>query len=99
MPVNAAYTAQACHHCGRLGRRSGDRLHCACCGVVWQADVNAAINILHRAGDPDIALHTPHQRVKQILQERADRHRTRLRSRTPARHLPGGERTIRTAQQ
>lgn len=30
------------------------------------------------AGDPDIALHTPHHRVKQILQDRTDRHRTRL---------------------
>ncbi|WP_376787278.1 transposase [Micromonospora halotolerans] len=76
--VNAAYTSQACHRCGWLGRRSGDRFHCASCGVVWQADVNAAINILHRAGDPDIALHTPHHKVKQILQDRTDRHRTRL---------------------
>ncbi|MCW3813250.1 transposase [Micromonospora sp. DR5-3] len=78
VPVNAAYTSQTCHRCGDFGRRSGDRFHCTRCGVVWQADVNAAINILHRAGDPDIALHTPHQRVKQILQDRTDRHRTRL---------------------
>ncbi|MCW3820549.1 RNA-guided endonuclease TnpB family protein [Micromonospora sp. DR5-3] len=78
VPVNAAYTSQTCHHCGAFGRRSGDRFHCTRCGVVWQADVNAAINILQRAGDPDIALHTPHQRVKQILQDRTDRHRTRL---------------------
>ncbi|MFG3602758.1 RNA-guided endonuclease TnpB family protein [Micromonospora chersina] len=76
--VNAAYTSQACHRCGRFGRRSGDRFHCTSCGVVWQADVNAAINILQRAGDPDIALHTPHHKVKQILQDRTDRHRTRL---------------------
>ncbi|MFG3302281.1 RNA-guided endonuclease TnpB family protein [Micromonospora chersina] len=76
--VNAAYTSQTCHRCGRLGRRSGDGFHCTSCGVVWQADVNAAINILHRAGDPDIALHTPHHRVKQILQDRTDRHGTRL---------------------
>ncbi|WP_406043680.1 transposase [Micromonospora sp. NBC_00898] len=76
--VNAAYTSQACHRCGRLGRRSGDRFHCTWCGVVWQADVNAAINILQRAGDPDIALHTPHHAVRQILQDRTDRHRTRL---------------------
>ncbi|MBM0228535.1 hypothetical protein JNW87_26560, partial [Micromonospora sp. ATA51] len=26
----------------------------------------------------DIALHTPHHKVKQILQDRTDRHRTRL---------------------
>ncbi|MFE9693583.1 RNA-guided endonuclease TnpB family protein [Micromonospora sp. NPDC005806] len=76
--VNAAYTSQTCHHCGRLGRRDGDKFHCTWCGVAWQADVNAAINILHRAGDPDIALHTPHHEVKQILQDRTDRHRTRL---------------------
>ncbi|MGI5522020.1 zinc ribbon domain-containing protein [Micromonospora sp. CA-259024] len=76
--VNAAYTSQACHRCGSLARRYGDRLHCTWCRVVWQADVNAAINILQRIGDPDIALHTSHQRVKQILQERADRQRIRL---------------------
>ncbi|SCG39930.1 RNA-guided endonuclease TnpB family protein [Micromonospora inositola] len=76
--VNAAYTSQTCHRCGRFGRRSGDRFHCTSCGVAWQADVNAAINILQRAGDPDIALHTPHHVVKQILQDRNDRHRTRL---------------------
>ncbi|MFE9692100.1 RNA-guided endonuclease TnpB family protein [Micromonospora sp. NPDC005806] len=78
VPVNAAYTSQTCHRCGRLGRRDGDRFHCTWCGVVWQADVNAAINILQRFGDPDIALHTPHHKVKQILQDRTDRHRTRL---------------------
>ncbi|MCM0676990.1 transposase [Micromonospora phytophila] len=96
--VNAAYTSQACHRCGGFGRRSGDRLHCTSCGVVWQADVNAAINILRRAGDPDIALHTPHHRVKQILQDRNDRHRTRLPVQDSSRPSPSGERIIRTAQ-
>jgi hypothetical protein len=48
--------------------------------------VNAAINIQARAGDPDIALHTPHHRVKQILLERADRHRTRLPVQDSSRH-------------
>ncbi|HEX2417417.1 MAG TPA: transposase [Micromonosporaceae bacterium] len=76
--VNAAYTSQACHRCNGLGQRSGDRFHCTLCGVVWQADANAAINILHRMGDPDITLHTPYQNVKRIVQERADRHRARL---------------------
>ncbi|WP_127502153.1 RNA-guided endonuclease TnpB family protein [Actinoplanes solisilvae] len=76
--VNAAYTSQACHRCGTLGRRNGDRLHCTSCRVVWQADVNAAINVLQRHGDPDITLHTPHRVVKQIVQQRADRHRSRL---------------------
>ncbi|MFI7283401.1 zinc ribbon domain-containing protein [Micromonospora chersina] len=96
--VNAAYTSQACHRCGSLGRRGGDRLHCAQCRVVWQVDVNAAINILQRAGDPDIALYTPHQRVKQILQERADRRRVRLPTQDSSPAWPGGERIIRSAQ-
>ncbi|MEV0807907.1 transposase [Micromonospora sp. NPDC050200] len=89
VPVNAAYTSQTCHRCGRFGRRSGDRFHCTGCGVVWQADVNAAINILHRAGDPDIALHTPYHRVKQILQDRTDRHRTRLPVQDSSPATPG----------
>jgi Putative transposase DNA-binding domain len=76
--VNAAYTSQACHQCGSLGKRSGDSLHCTSCRVVWQADVNAAINVLQRHGDPDITLRTPHLVVKQIVQERADRRRSRL---------------------
>ena len=47
--------------------------------AAWlHADVNAAINVLERFGDPDITLFTPHTRVKQILKERADRLRTRL---------------------
>ncbi len=71
--VNAAYTSQVVPCCGVLGRRGGDRLHCTRCGVVWQADHAAAINVLHRAGDPDITLHTPYQRVKRIVRERADR--------------------------
>jgi IS605 OrfB family transposase len=97
--VNASYTAQVDPETGALASRRGDRLHCAS-GVVWQADHAAAINILKRHGDPDIALHTPHTRVKQILQERADRHRTRLpvQDSSPPPTV-GGERTIRSAQQ
>jgi transposase len=89
--VNAAYTAQADPRTGLLAVRRGDRLHCSG-GVVMQADHAAAINILHRASDPDITLHTSWTRVRQILQERADRHRARL----PAQDSspPGGERTI-----
>jgi transposase len=76
--VNAAYTSQADprDHC-TLGARRGDRLYLPG-GVVMQADHAAAINILHRASDPDITLHTPYTMVRQILQERADRQRTRL---------------------
>jgi transposase len=75
--VNAAYTSQVDPATGALASRRGDRLHCES-GVVWDADHAAAINILHRYGDPDIALHTPHTRVKQILRERTDRQRARL---------------------
>nr|WSY55531.1 zinc ribbon domain-containing protein [Streptomyces sp. NBC_00886] len=71
--VNAAYTSQVVPCCRILGKRSGDRLHCTLCGDVWQADHAAAINVLERDGDPDISLYTPHTRVKQIIQERADR--------------------------
>jgi IS605 OrfB family transposase len=77
--VNAAYTSQVIPGTHLFGRRAGDRLHCPHQGrVVWHADHAAAINVLDRAADPDIGLHTPHTRVKQIIQERADRHRSRL---------------------
>ncbi|RAO16556.1 RNA-guided endonuclease TnpB family protein [Micromonospora noduli] len=92
--VNAAYTSQVCHRCGCLGRRAGDRLHCTVCGVVWQADVNAAINVLQRHGDPDITLRTPHNLVKQIVQTRADRHRSRLPLPDSSPALLSGERII-----
>jgi IS605 OrfB family transposase len=94
--VNAAYTSQADprDHC-TLGARRGDRLHCAS-GVVFDADHAAAINILARAGDPGITLFTPHTRVKQILQERADRHRARLPAQDSSLPPPSasGERII-----
>ncbi|MFF8844345.1 zinc ribbon domain-containing protein [Streptomyces sp. NPDC015127] len=97
--VNAAYTSQVVPCCRILGKRHGDRLHCtrSGCGVVWQADHAGAINVLERDGDPDISLHTPHTRVKQIIQGRADRHRTRLPVQDSS--TPCGERTIRSEQQ
>jgi predicted dehydrogenase len=73
--VNAAYTSQADPRTRLLAARRGDRLHLPG-GVVMQADHAAAVNILHRASDPDITLHTPYTRVRQILQDRADRQRT-----------------------
>ena len=90
--VNAAYTSQADprDHC-TLGARRGDRLHLSG-GVVMCADHAAAINILHRASDPGITLHTPYTRVRQILQDRADRQRTRLPVQDSS--PPGGERSI-----
>jgi IS605 OrfB family transposase len=95
--VNAAYTSQVDPDSGSLAVRRGDRLHCAS-GVVWQADHAAAVNILHRNGDPDIALHTPYKRVKQILQERTDRQRIRLPIQDSSRAASGGEQNIQPAQ-
>jgi IS605 OrfB family transposase len=93
--VNAAYTSQVDPRTGLLAVRRGDRLYLPG-GVVMQVDHAAAINILHRASDPDITLHTPYTMVRQILQERADRQRTRLpvQDSSPP---PGGERTIQTS--
>ncbi|HEX5542849.1 MAG TPA: zinc ribbon domain-containing protein [Micromonospora sp.] len=91
--VNAAYTSQVDPSTGLLAARAGDRLHCPG-GVVWQADHAAAINVLARVGDPDITLHTPHTRVRQILQERADRQRIRLPIQDSSREVDGGERNI-----
>ena len=86
MHVNAAYTSQACHRCGRPRPSRGDRLHCTLCGVVWQADRERRDQHPAQSGDPDIALHTPHKRVKQILQERTDRHRIRLPIQDSSQH-------------
>jgi hypothetical protein len=65
---------------------------------VWQADHAAAINILERAADADIGLYTPYTRVKQIIQERADRHRSRLpdQDSNTTGHCRCGERNIRS---
>ena len=93
MLVNAAYTSQVDPDTHTFGVRKGDRLHCAS-GVVWQADHAAAINVLARLGDPDITLHTPHTRVKQILLAPADRQRIRLPIQDSSPDVGGGERTI-----
>ncbi|WP_202918874.1 zinc ribbon domain-containing protein [Saccharothrix deserti] len=94
--VNAAYTSQVIPGTDSFGKRAGDRLHCTRCGAVWHADHAAAINILERAADPDIGLHTPHTRVKQIIQER-DRQRSRLpdQDSNTAGHCRCGEQNIR----
>ncbi|KUO16678.1 zinc ribbon domain-containing protein [Streptomyces dysideae] len=100
--VNAAYTSQVAPCCRILGTRKGDRLHCTQCGAVWQADHAGAINVLERDGDPDITLHTPHPRVKQIIQERADRRRTRLPvqdSSTPVRRAKYPSQATKLRQQ
>ncbi|PSQ55480.1 transposase [Halobacteriales archaeon SW_8_68_21] len=51
--VNAAYTSQTCHACGRLGRRDKQAEfvcpHDDCHVSEFQADINAAVNIARRA--------------------------------------------------
>jgi IS605 OrfB family transposase len=73
VPVNAAYTSQTCSCCGCLGRRNGDAFYCINpeCGVVLQADWNAAANIKSRKNDPEIGQWMHASFVKSILLERS----------------------------
>ncbi len=76
--VNAAYTSQMDSRNGTLtGKRCGDKFYCAD-GVVLQADVNAARNVLARLQDTEISLWIPYQQVKSILLKRTECHRLKL---------------------
>jgi len=68
--VNPRYTTQACSKCGELIHKSlSVRTHiCTSCGFVADRDVNAAKNILSKAGAPpsdvkhpngDVSLRSP----------------------------------------
>ena len=48
--VDPRYTSQTCSGCGVVSgsQRRGKEYKCASCGLLTDADVNAAINILHR---------------------------------------------------
>lgn len=48
--VSPAYTSQICSQCGtsRKENRQGEDYLCNVCGLEMDADLNAAINILHR---------------------------------------------------
>jgi hypothetical protein len=61
----------------------------------------AALNVLDRDTDPDIGLYTSHTKVWQIIQERADRHRSRLpdQDSNTTDHCRCGERNIPTSDQ
>jgi IS605 OrfB family transposase len=67
--VNAAYTSQVCHRCGRFGERSNEVFKCSSCGVI-DADYNASMNIVNRKDDKEISLYTPYRLVKDILKKR-----------------------------
>jgi IS605 OrfB family transposase len=96
--VNAAYTSQVDPRTGALGVRRREKLYCPG-GVVWCADHAAAINALHRLGDPDITLHTPHTEVKRILWERTSRHRISTADPGLQPSVTGGERNCPTHAQ
>ena len=68
--VNPAYTSQIDSRTGLLqGHRRWDRFYCTD-GVVLDADVNAACNILARLYDEEITLYTPYRDVRALLAER-----------------------------
>ncbi len=68
--VNPAYTSQIDSRTGLLqGTRQWDRFYCSD-GVVLDADVNAACNILARLYDEEITLYTPYRDVHALLAER-----------------------------
>ena len=49
--VDPKFTSQRCSGCGAVSaeHRQGKRYECAECGMIEDADVNAALNILHKA--------------------------------------------------
>ncbi|MDE0673221.1 MAG: zinc ribbon domain-containing protein, partial [Caldilineaceae bacterium] len=84
--VNPAYTSQVDSRTGLLqGRRQWDRFYC-CDGVVLDADVNAACNILARLYDEEITLYMPYREVKALLAERT---RTTVGTAPPGLELRG----------
>ncbi len=84
--VNPAYTSQIDSRTGLLqGRRRWDRFYCLD-GVVLDADVNAACNILARLYDEEITLYTPYRDVRALLVERT---RTAVGTAPPGLELRG----------
>ena len=84
--VNPAYTSQVDSRTGLLqGRRRWDRFYC-CDGVVLDADVNAACNILARLYDEEITLYMPYREVRALLAERT---RTAVGTAPPGLELRG----------
>lgn len=69
--VNAAYTSQICHKCKAFGERKGDVFYCTECKVEYDADYNAAVNILDRLYDDEISRYDSFMKVKKLLQYRS----------------------------
>ncbi len=84
--VNPAYTSQVDSRTGLLqGKRQWDRFYCLD-GVVLDADVNAACNILARLYDEEITLYMPYRDVRALLAERT---RTAVGTAPPGLELRG----------
>ncbi len=84
--VNPAYTSQIDSRTGLLqGTRRGDRFYCLD-GVVLDADINAACNILARLYDEEITLYMPYRDVRALLAERT---RTAVGTAPPGLELRG----------
>ena len=73
--VNPAYTSQMCPRCGFVHRKNrfGDTFRCLFCRQAGHSDRLAALNLLNRADDPEIARWTPLGQVKTILMSRFQR--------------------------
>lgn len=73
--VNAAYTSQTCPRCGFVHKnnRNRDLFQCLDCGHRGHADHVAAMNILSRYDDKEIALYMSAKSVKSVLDERFHR--------------------------
>lgn len=54
-----AYTSQRCHVCNTVDKssRQGEVYHCKTCGGTFDADINAAINILR------LGVYGPHDKI------------------------------------
>ena len=74
--VNAAYTSQVCSECGRFGIRDNDLFTCSHCGTM-DANINASKNILKRKDDKEITKYMKYQKVKEILENRAPKLKTK----------------------
>ena len=76
--INASYTSQTDSETGCFtGTRKGDRFYCEN-GVVYQADENAAKNVLARLYDSEISRWTSYKLVKSIVCKRTDSYRLGL---------------------
>lgn len=73
-----------------LGERKGDSFYCFD-GVVIQADINAARNVLARKSDAEITRWTNFKQVKSILLKRTEQFKKSLTGESESRDIVEGE--------